>query len=136
MSRPETIQDIDEKNVDFATVELGLIATDPALMKGYTAFIDAVQKGGAEARSEYNRVVLSRRPSTEELKDQLRVAQATWDEHKKHYETLRDVGETEYEFQRNQAERWAESEGLPFPPEHEPIRNFHQAIRRIDEVTS
>ena len=138
MARPETTRDIELDEVEFATIELKKIATDPALLKGYTAFVEAATKAGATVTdTPYSGVAFTRRPSQAEAQFQLRTEQDRWDEGQKQYEILAVVGEVEYTWQRNQAERWAESEGMPFPPEVEdslPIPSFEDTIDSIDEV--
>ena len=44
MSRPETFEDIEAEDVQFASIELDKIATNPTILRGYTAFIEAATK--------------------------------------------------------------------------------------------
>lgn len=135
MARPESINDIELDEVEFGSIEVNKIATDGALLKGYAAFLEAVQKSGSVSITEdYRGVHFHRKASGKEAADQLRTAQYDWDERKKFYEQLRDVGTTEYEVQTTLAKEWAEKEGLPFPPEHDPIEAFDAVIRDIDDV--
>lgn len=138
MARPETTRDIELDDVEFATIELKKIATDPALLKGYTAFVEAATKAGATVTdTPYSGVAFTRRPSQAEAQFQLRTEQDRWDEGKKQYEQMAAVGDVEYTWQRSQAERWAEREEMPFPPEVEeslPIPSVEDTIESIDEV--
>lgn len=137
MSRPESIEDIELSAIEFGSIDLSLIADDGAKIKAYGAFMEALQKSGASVEIRYNTTAkFSRPPNAREKLSQLDNAQMSWDNGKKLYETLRDVGEVEYSYQRDVARNWAEDEGLPFPPEHEPISEFHAVIRDIDEATA
>ena len=129
MPRPETTRAIEIKDVDFGAIYFAQIATNPGLLKGYTAFLEAVQKAGARVDQRYDGAHFYRTATQEEMQDQLRSAQSVWDESKKHYETLAAVGKTEYPYQYNQAEVWAKKEGLPFPPEHDPITAIDWALQ-------
>jgi hypothetical protein len=134
MARPESTRDIELQPVDFGSIMLDKIATDPALLKGYTAFIEAVTKGGATAsKTTYSGVEFTRPATQAEALEQLRTAQMRWDEGKKYYETLASVGEVEYNYHRTIAEEWAKTEDMPFPPDVEPISDFHATIAAIDE---
>lgn len=132
MARPESITDIELNPVQFATVQVDAIASNGALLKAYATFMEAAQKAGAEVEVKYNGATFERKPTQQEKADQLRSKQSSWDEGKKQYEILRDVGECEYSYMRSQAQRWAEDEGMPFPPEHDIIDAIDIAIR--DEV--
>jgi hypothetical protein len=137
MARPESISDIELENIEFANIEVDKITLDSALLKGYTAFLEATTKVGAIIdKSTYRGVSFMRRPTLSEMESQLRTAQSSWDDGKRCYEILASVGETEYSYQRSQAQTWAEKENMPFPPEHEPISDFHATIKAIDEVTA
>lgn len=138
MARPDSTRDIELDDVEFATIELKKIATDPALLKGYTAFVEAATKAGATVTdTPYSGVAFTRRPSQSEAQAQLRVEQDRWDDGEKNYNTLATVGSTEYSYQTSSAERWATAEGMPFPPELEeslPIPSVEDTIDAIDEV--
>ena len=138
MARPETTRDIEIETVAFGNIYLDKIATDSALLKGYTAFIEAVGKAGATAvKTTYNGVEFSRPATQEEALAQLRTAQSNWDQAKTHYETLAAVGEVEYNFQRTSAEEWVKSEGMPFPPEVEeslPIPSVDDTLAAIEDL--
>ena len=136
MSRPESLSDIELNDIEFASVDTGKIAVDGALLKAYATFMEASQKAGAVVESYYGGVKFARRPTYAEQMEQLRSAQSSWDTSKKHYETMRDVGKCEYTHEENQAQRWAEAEGLPWPPESEEITSFDAVIRDIDEAVS
>jgi hypothetical protein len=129
MARPQTTRDIEIKDVDFGVIYFGQIATMPALLKGYSVFLEAVEKSGARVEQRYDGAHFYRHPTQAEMQDQLRAAQERWDEGKKYYETIAAVGETEYPYQFNQAKSWAEQEGLQFPPDHDPITAIDVVIR-------
>lgn len=135
MARPEYIADIEVENIEFATIELDKITTDAALLKGYTAFLEAATKAGAVVDSTaYRGVQFHRRPTLAEQTEQLKRAQDRWDTGKKLYETLAAVGELEYSYQRSTAADWAVAENLPFPPEHDPILAIDAVIREGAEA--
>jgi hypothetical protein len=138
MARPETTRDIDVKAVEFGNINFNQIATDPALLKGYTAFIEAVAKAGATVEMHpYSGAQFSRPASQAEALAQLQSAQDRWDEGERNYETLRTVGDVEYNWQRNQAQSWAEAENLPWPPDVEeslPTPSVEDTIESINEV--
>lgn len=134
MSRPETVNDIEVKPVDFATVQVDSIASDGTLLKAYAIFMEAVQKAGATVEVRYNAAYFTREPSPAEQERQLQSAQSTWDAGKKYYDTLAAVGEVEHEYHKSLAQHWAEQEGLPYPPEHDVIESIDVMIR--DEVTA
>lgn len=137
MARPASTKDIEIAKVDFGTLNLDMIALDPALLKGYTAFIEAVVKAGAVMTKGYGGTAFSRHPSQAEMQEQLKDAQQRWDEGSKQYNILASVGEVEYSYLRDVARRWAEAEDLPFPPEVEeslPIPSVEDTIASIDEV--
>lgn len=132
MARPEKISDIELSPVQFATVQVDAIASQAALLKAYATFMEACEKAGAEVEVKYNGATFERQPTAQEKAEQLRSKQSAWDEGKKQYGILQAVGECEYSWQRSQAQRWAEEEGMPFPPEHDPIAAIDSVIR--DEV--
>ena len=137
MARPESTRDIELDDIEFGSIELRKIATDPLLLKGYTAFIEAVVKAGASMTKGYGGTSFSRHPSQVEMQAQLKDAQDRWDEGFKQYNILATVGEVEYNWQRGQAEQWAKDEDMPFPPEVEeslPIPSVEDTIESIDEV--
>ena len=137
MPRPSSIIDIDPDPVEFGSIELSKISTDPALLKGYTSFIEGAQKAGVTIEAgSYGAVKFFRPPNAAELAHQLQSAQSRWDMSKKYYEQLATVGDVEYNYHRDYAQEYAESEGLPFPPAVEPISDFHAVINSIDEVTA
>lgn len=136
MARPETFEDIEVNNVLYADIHLDQISTNPALLKGYTALLAAAQSAGSVIEHRYNTVQFHRLPTQAEVAAQLASAQSSWDHGKKQYDTLAAVGSLESDWNRRTAELWAEKEGLPFPPEHEPIDSFDAVIRDIDEVVA
>lgn len=137
MARPEHIADIDSENIEFACVEIEKINTDPSLLKGFVAFLEAVTKAGAVVDTGgYRGVRFLRAPSLAEQENQLRSAQSSWDEGKRQYDILASVGECEHSWNRSDAKAWAEKENMPFPPPHEPISDFDAVVKSIDEVTA
>jgi hypothetical protein len=135
MARPESLEDIEMENVEFANIEVDKITLDPALLKGYTAFLEAATRAGAEVDSSaYRGVRFLRYPNMAEQEEQLRRAQARWDEGKKYYEHLAGVGDVEYNWHRGVAEEWAAREGMPFPPDHDPIAAIDVVIREAVEA--
>lgn len=137
MARPSSLADIEMENIEFANIDVEKINLDSALLKGYTAFLEAATKAGAVIETHtYRGVQFMRRPTLSEQEKQLKRAQDSWDDGKKCYDTLAALGECEYAWQRGQAETWARNENMPFPPEHEPISDFHAVINSIDEVTA
>ena len=128
MARPETLEDIEVESIDFATVQVGNIAGHATLLKAYAVFMEACDKAGALVDPAYYSTRFSRPPTEAEKLAQLEQAQRSWDEGQKLYGHLRDIGDVEHEYQRGMAQRWAEGEGLPFPPEHDPI------LKPLDEV--
>ena len=132
MSRPESILDIELDDVQFAQISMEHISADGPLLKAYATFMESVQKNGAEVEVRYNTAYFTRRPTLQEQNAQLKSAQTRWDDGKKHYETLAAVGELEYSWYRTAAQSWAEREGMPFPPDHDPIESIDVMIR--DEV--
>ena len=110
-----------------------LISTDAALLKGYTAFVEAATKAGATVNPEdYRGVSFLRSPNLKEQQSQLLSAQNSWDYGEKLYYTLASVGELERSWERDRAEEWARQNDMPFPPEHDPIAALDAVIR--DEV--
>lgn len=136
MARPEAFEDIEVSNVLYADIQLDHISMDPVLLKGYASLLAAAQTAGSIIDSSYSRVQFFRTPTHAELTQQLTNAQTAWDHGKKCYAQLATVGECERPWERGTAERWADKEGLPFPPEHEPITSFDAVIRDIDEVVA
>jgi hypothetical protein len=137
MARPETTTDIGIEQTEFATVDVDKIADRGDYLKAYATFMETVQKLGGEVEMSYRTTARFTRPPTgKEQATQLKTAQDLWDTHKKYYDTLAEVGELEYAHLRNYAQEWARDEGLPFPPPHEPISEFHRVIAGIDEAVN
>ena len=136
MARPETVADIELKDIEFGNIEVDKIMLDPALLKGFTAFLEAATKAGAAVSKSYRTVQFLRYPTEDEQDEQLSSAQNTWDYGKKQYDILASVGECESSWDHNRAQDWATAEGMPFPPEHEPISDFHATIAKIDAEVS
>jgi len=138
MARPETTDDIEIVPTEFATVYVDKIIGDGELLAAYATFIKAVEraKNGHVVVSYSTRVELNRTPTDKEMSDQLRSAQSGWDYRKKLYDQKAELGACEHSYEENSAKKWAEDEGLPWPPPHEPISDFHKVIAGIDEVTA
>jgi hypothetical protein len=138
MARPVTTKDIEVEQTEFATVDVSLIADRGDFLKAYATFMEAVQKarGDVDIDSYSNRARFTRPPTAKEQDNQLKTAQTKWDERKKYYDTMRDVGKCEYDYQRSYAEEWAKEEDMPWPPPHVPISEFDRVICGIDEVVS
>jgi hypothetical protein len=138
MARPETINDIEANDIDWATINVDLIVASPSLLKAYASFAEAVAKTTATVDTNYaHSVRMSRPPTIGELERQLNNEQSAWDERQKCYDKLKDFGQVEMDYQRNYAQRHAEREGLPWPPPCKPIESIDvDVIKRIDEVLS
>lgn len=136
MARPITIDDIEVEDVEFATVQVNQISTDPGLLKGYQLMLDQMTKAGATVTTSYSGVTFSRKATDREATDQLKSKQANWDHLEKLYRQYESVGELEHSYMDSSVKRWAEEEDLPYPPPFEPISTFDAVIRGIDEVTS
>lgn len=136
MARPITIDDIEVEDVEFATVQVNQISTDPGLLKGYQLMLDQMTKAGATVTTSYSGVTFSRKATDREATDQLKSKQSSWDHLEKLYRQYESVGELEHSYMDSSVKSWAEGEGLPYPPPFEPISDFHAVIRDIDEVTS
>lgn len=135
MSRPEVIADIELEDIEIATFKLEKFATDGKILKGYTAFIEAMNSAGHIVDSTtYQGVIVYRRPNLKEQVEQLKVAQGSWDTGKKYYDQKASVGECEYSYYESTAKSWAEKEGLPWPPECEPIATVDTVIRDIEAL--
>lgn len=128
MARPESLNDIELKDEEFGIIQVGNIAGQAALLKAYAVFMEACEKAGAIVDTAYYATRFRRPPTEAEKLAQLEQAQRSWDEGQKLYGHLRDIGDVEHEYQRGMAQRWAEGEGLSFPPEHDPI------LKPLDEV--
>jgi hypothetical protein len=116
MPRPESVDDLEMETVTIATVHLDAISTDPVLLKGYTDMLTAMTKGGAEVEHRYQQVTFSRTKNPAEALDQLRSAQAAWDNSQELYERWARGEEFQYEYMLSSAKRHAQKEGLPMFP--------------------
>ena len=136
MARPESLAGIEIEQTEFATIDVNLIADRGDFLKAYAVFMEQVQKlgGSVEVATYSSRATFTRPPTSKEQEDQLRRAQSNWDERKKYYDLLATVGDVEHEYQRSYAKEHAKDMGLPFPPECEPISDFHKVIAGIDDV--
>lgn len=135
MARPVRITDIELETVEFATIDISKISISPNLLKGYAAFLEMATKAGATVdNSGYRGAVFSRQPDLAEQRQQLSMAQSRWDSYKNYYEQYQSVGHNEHSFQTDLAENWAKKEGLPWPPEVDPIESFDVVINHIDEA--
>jgi hypothetical protein len=132
MPRPASIKDIEAAPVEWGTIEVDKIATNPGLLKAFGTFLEAAVKAGAIATHRYG-VRLTRPATQSELADQLEQAQSKWDDGQKYYQQMASVGNTEYSWQESTARSWAESEHLPYPPEHDPIAAIDAVIRDSED---
>ena len=134
MARPDCLADIEPReHTDFGTIRVDDIVAHPAMLKAYATFVEAIQKAGGSVSGSSYSMTLSRSATIEEQLQDLRSAQSAWDMRQREYESMKDFGEIE-DWKRDSVRAWAEAEGLPFPPEHEPIESFDATIRDIDEV--
>ena len=135
MPRPETVDDFDLDNIQIATFQVDAMGTVPDLLLAYAAFLKGMEKAKAIVTSNYNGVIVEREPNAKEQAQQLESRKNAWDERQKQYEIYAAVGNCEYDYQNTQAKRHAEEEGLPWPPDVEPIA-LSDTLDRIDAVVS
>lgn len=120
MARPESIREIAESDrfVEIGGFETQHFIAIPTLLKQYTAFIEAVLKQGGRVIKSYGSHINVFIPKTrEQLEEQLRSDQQSWDEHQRLYNKAlaADEGDPVPEWRRKGVEKWAEKEGLPNP---------------------
>lgn len=137
MARPETIQDIEPEGIQIASIELHRIGDNAQLLRAYADFMTACQRVGVEiVANTYSSTVFKRVPTEKEMQAQLESEQCAWDHRERLYRQLEATGRLEEEYMRNTVEAWAKTEGMPWPPQHEPIESFDAVIRDIDEVVN
>ena len=125
MPRPETVADIDLKPVEIGRIELARIADSPELMRGYVELLKHLKHGGARTVQTYgNTVNFERDPDETEQAAQLAEEQNSWDQGRRLYSQMADVGRCEYSYEETLARQWAEREDMEFPPHHEPYADL------------
>lgn len=143
MARPESIKDIkhDDRFVRIAMFEVDKIISNPALLKHYTALLEAVQKVGGYADKAYSTVDVNIPKDERQLEEQLRTDQYRWDDMQKLYNLAVNRGENSDEipeWRRNSLKEWARENDLPDPfdvfaandPELEAIRKELESSKR------
>jgi hypothetical protein len=116
MARPENISDIDPAytTIEIATVQMDHFSGNAARVKAYSDFVGALAKLGITMDVSYNTVRMKMPKTPEQLRDQLKLDQDTWDRNKAGYEeALR--GEFVKTWRQYSITAWAESEGLAEP---------------------
>jgi hypothetical protein len=134
MARPETIKDVKERMVEIGTIDLERIVTNPALLKPYTAFIEAVQKMNGTVETTYgSQVKMKLLRDQKQLEHQLSSEQYLWDDIQKRYNQAVRADESNPvpEYFRNSVTEWAKAEGLPDP--FDPFAANDPELRRIRE---
>jgi hypothetical protein len=119
MSRPESIKDIktQDRLVRIAMFEIDKIISNAALLKHYTALLEAAQKIGGNAEKSYSSVDISIPKDQKQLEEQLKNDQYHWDDKQKLYNRALRGSTTDPipEWQRSGLKEWAREEGLPNP---------------------
>lgn len=136
MPRPVNITDIELKEIEIAKFAVDAFSTDGKILKHYGQFIESMQSAGHTVESFYGGVKVLRTPNLKEQHEQLASNQALWDVGEKWYEHMRDIGRCENSYEESAARRWAEAEGLPWPPTVEPIQSVDVVIRDIESLAS
>lgn len=115
MSRPETTADVEDRSETVATFDVSKFLNAPALLKTYTAFIEAVEKVGGTVETKYASNVEASIPKTKaQLEERLKSDQYTWDSNQASYEKVLR-GEVIKSYQEYSVKAHAEREGLPAP---------------------
>lgn len=143
MSRPESIKDIkhEDRFVRIAMFEVDKIINNAALLKHYTALLEAAQKLGGHAEKSYSTVDINIPKDEKELKQQLDSDQYRWDDMQKLYNLAVTRGENSDEipeWRRNSLIQWAKNNDLPDPfdvfaandPELDAIRKELEEARK------
>lgn len=120
MARPESIKDIkhDDRFVRIAMFEVDKIINNAALLKHYTALLEAAQKLGGFADKSYSCVDVKIPKDDAQLTDQLRHDQYIWDDNQKMYNVAVNRGadsDEVPEWRRNSIIQWAKDNDLPNP---------------------
>jgi hypothetical protein len=118
MARPEKISEVTERHERFALFYTENFATEPAVLKHYTAMLEAVQKFGGKVERQYTTVEMYIPKTQKQLQAQLETDQRTWDRHRDLY--LRAVKadpeeEPVKEYERSYVQEWARKEHKPDP---------------------
>lgn len=118
MARPETIAEVKSRQETIGSLDVSKFSTTPALLKHYTALVEALEKMGGECEASYANVTLKRPKTKEELELQLATDQREWDRIRKlYYQAVKCDPEDEpiREYQQESIKHWARGEGLPDP---------------------
>lgn len=118
MSRPEAIKDVKDRTIRVGSMDLERIVTVPAILKHYTALIEALQKIDGEIRTAYGMTVEFYLPRDEkQLLSQLSTDQYQWDDSEMEYRRAlkADLNDSVKEYKRDRIKEWAKEEGLPDP---------------------
>ena len=120
MARPESINDIadSDRYVRVAQFETEHIMTDPALLKHYTAMLEAVVKIGGYPDKSYSSIDLYILKNQKQLQDQLRSDQYRWDDMQKSYNIVlanADPTEPVPDWKRKGIQQWAKENDMPDP---------------------
>jgi hypothetical protein len=119
MARPESIKNIktQDRFVRIAMFEIDKIISNSALLKHYTALLEAAQKIGGNAEKSYSTVDISIPKDQKQLEEQLKTDQYYWDDKQKLYNRALRANPTDPipEWQRSGLQAWAKDEGLPDP---------------------
>jgi hypothetical protein len=115
MSRPETLDDVEDRTEQVANFSCDKFLDAPLLLKHYMAFIEAVQKHGGTVETAYSSTVNVFIPKTKkQLQERLQSDQASWDHNHDLYQKVMR-GEVIKSYQEYSVKAWAEREGHPEP---------------------
>lgn len=117
MARPTTLDDITPGTVIIATIHLDAISLDPVMLKGYTDLLAAATKSGScTVENRYNTVTFARDKNAEELADQLRAEQSSWDHNRRQYLRWANGEAFDYPYMFSLAKKFAADEDMPTFP--------------------
>lgn len=116
MARPATFADIAPNNlvIEIASVQIDHFSGDAQRIKAYSDFVGALAKIGATMEVSYNTVRIYVPKNQEQLEDQLRLDQNSWDRNKANYEQALRAEFVET-WRRHSIREWAEAEGFKEP---------------------
>jgi hypothetical protein len=122
MARPVSINEISDEDryIEIAQIDAKLFLKHTALLKAYTAMVEAVEKnGGIVEDPSYGGVRFKMPKTKEELENQLRADQSNWDHNRRRYDqaVLRDDPDVKQlnEWEKDYVIQFAEREGLKNP---------------------
>lgn len=114
MARPETLNDIEIREVDMGKIDVKTFHTDSTLLKAWGAYLEALQKAGnVRVEDGYYGVQLWRQPTVAEQIRQLEEEQNVWDGNQVFYEKWAAGESLDAEWKVNTAKRHAQENGLP-----------------------